>query len=91
MQSHADVLLIYAEAQAMSAGVDASAYNAINRVRERAGLEDIDPGLSSTEFQKKVIEERGWELGTFKTAIREVGFCISCQQENALFSKKSNI
>ena len=70
MQSHADVLLIYAEAQAMSAGVDASAYNAINRVRERAGLEDLDPGLSSSEFQKKVIEERGWEFAGLRFTSR---------------------
>ena len=70
MQGYADVLLIYAEAQAMSVGADVSAYNAINRVRERAGLEDLDPGLSSSEFQKKVIEERGWEFAGLRFTSR---------------------
>lgn len=57
-----EVLLTYAEAKAMSSGVDASAYDAINQVRKRAGLEDLTPGLSQTDFRDAVIAERGWEF-----------------------------
>jgi hypothetical protein len=58
----AEVLLIYAEAQAMSAGVDATAYAAVNKVRKRAGLGDLPSGLSQLAFRDAVIDERGWEL-----------------------------
>ncbi len=57
-----EVLLTYAEAKAMSSGVDASAYEAINLVRKRAGLENLTPGLSQTDFKKAVVAERGWEF-----------------------------
>lgn len=59
---YAEVLLIYAEAKAMSSGVDATAYAAINEVRNRAGLEDLPSGLSATEFRNAVIDERKWEF-----------------------------
>ncbi|MCF8361276.1 MAG: RagB/SusD family nutrient uptake outer membrane protein [Prolixibacteraceae bacterium] len=59
---YAEVLLIYAEAKAMSSGPDASAYAAINKVRNRAGLEDLPIGLSATEFRNAVIDERKWEF-----------------------------
>lgn len=59
---YAEVLLVYAEAQAMSSGPDASAYNAINRVRARAGLADLTPGLSASNFANEVIKERAWEF-----------------------------
>lgn len=57
-----EVLLTYAEAKAMSSGVDASAYNAINQVRQRAGLPDLQTGLSQTAFRDSVVAERGWEF-----------------------------
>jgi starch-binding outer membrane protein, SusD/RagB family len=57
-----EVLLTYAEAKAMSSGVDATAYDAINQVRKRAGLSDLTPGLSQTAFRDSVIAERGWEF-----------------------------
>ncbi len=59
---YAQVLLTYAEAKAMSSGVDASAYAAVNAVRERAGLTDLSAGLSATAFRDSVFNERGWEL-----------------------------
>lgn len=60
---YAEVLLVYAEAQCMAKGApDASAYNAINRVRERAGLADLPSGLSAADFQKACFDERGWEF-----------------------------
>lgn len=62
MMRYANVLLVYAEAQARSAGPDASAYNAINLVRQRAGLSDLESGLSREAFIDAVIAERGWEF-----------------------------
>ena len=58
----ADVLLIYAEAQCRAEGSpNADAYNAINRVRNRAGLSDLS-GLSGSDFLQSVLNERKWEL-----------------------------
>lgn len=59
---YAEVLLVYAEAQAMSEAPDASAYSAVNRVRERAGLPDLASGLSATDFQNAIVQERAWEF-----------------------------
>ncbi len=58
---YSEVLLIYAEAQARSKGVDQSAYDAINQVRQRAGLSDLS-GLNTDDFINAVIDEKGWEL-----------------------------
>ena len=58
----ADVLLMYAEAQTRADGSpNAEAYNAINRVRTRAGLGNLS-GLSGNEFLEAVLDERKWEL-----------------------------
>lgn len=57
-----EVLLTYAEAQAMASGPDATTYDAINQVRQRAGLADLEQGLSQTDFVDAVIMERGWEF-----------------------------
>ncbi|MDR1675690.1 MAG: RagB/SusD family nutrient uptake outer membrane protein, partial [Tannerella sp.] len=73
----AEVLLIYAEAQAMADGApDALAYECINRVRNRAfagvgtQLNDLKPGLSSEAFRDSVFVERGWEFAGFEYANR---------------------
>ncbi len=59
----AEVLLIYAESQAMADGSpNSAAYDAVNKVRARAGLEDLTPGLDKIQFRDAVVEERGWEL-----------------------------
>lgn len=59
----AEVLLIYSEAQAMADGVpNARAYQEVNKVRKRAGLKDLQPGLSQMAFRDSVVAERGWEL-----------------------------
>jgi hypothetical protein len=58
----ADVLLIYAEAQTRADGSpNADAYAAINRVRDRANLDDLS-GLSGPDFLQAVLDERKWEL-----------------------------
>ncbi|MCL6266924.1 RagB/SusD family nutrient uptake outer membrane protein [Flagellimonas myxillae] len=63
MLRYADVLLIYAEAANLAEGGPSSAaYDAINEVRNRAGLGDLTPGLSPSDFDDAVISERAWEL-----------------------------
>jgi len=62
LMRYADVLLIYAEAQAQAEGPDDQCYEAINLVRRRAGLGDLESGLSKEDFVSAVIDERGWEL-----------------------------
>jgi len=59
---YAEVLLVYAEAKAMSGGPDALAYTCVNRVRSRAGLADLPGGLSGAAFSDAVIMERKWEF-----------------------------
>ncbi|MBC7922805.1 MAG: RagB/SusD family nutrient uptake outer membrane protein [Ferruginibacter sp.] len=58
----ADVLLMAAEAEAQASGPNAIAYAAINRVRSRAGLPDLSPGLGKEAFVEAVLRERSWEL-----------------------------
>lgn len=62
MIRYADVLLIYAEAANLAEnGPSSLAYDAINRVRGRAGLAGYS-GLGKDQFDKAVIEERNWEF-----------------------------
>lgn len=59
---YADVLLMYAEAlNEVNNGPTTEAYDAINEVRDRAGLDDLD-GLSKDEFLDAVLQERRVEL-----------------------------
>jgi len=55
---YSDVLLLYAEA----CGPTADGYTAINRIRSRAGIAPLTPGLSAPAFRDAVIQERAWEL-----------------------------
>jgi starch-binding outer membrane protein, SusD/RagB family len=57
----AEVLLIYAEAVNEIGGPTTDAYNAINRVRTRAGLGNL-VGLDQPQFRKAVYLERRLEL-----------------------------
>src|SRR5260221_14544019 len=57
------VLLNYAEASTMAGGAPtADSYAAINKVRFRAGLPDLTPGLSGPDFRDAVIYERAYEF-----------------------------
>jgi len=74
---YAEVLLIYAEAQAQADGApNALAYDCINRVRNRAFAgagthqNDLKPGLSAEAFRDSVFVERGWEFAGFEYANR---------------------
>jgi starch-binding outer membrane protein, SusD/RagB family len=57
-----EVLLNYAEAQNEASGPDGTVYAAVNRVRTRAGLPDLDPGLSQDQMREKIRHERAIEL-----------------------------
>lgn len=60
---YADVLLMLAEAEnEVNQAPTPLAYEAINIVRERAGINDVPSGMSYTDFQKEVRDERGREL-----------------------------
>lgn len=62
MLRYADVLLIYAEAANQAEGSPSKeAYDALNAVRERAGLDKLE-GLTFKQFDKAVLDERNWEL-----------------------------
>ncbi|MFV0378089.1 MAG: RagB/SusD family nutrient uptake outer membrane protein [Mangrovibacterium sp.] len=67
---YAEVLLVYAEAKAMSDGADNLAYECLNRVRNRAGLDDAPEGLNGTDFRDKVVEERKWEFAGMEPCAR---------------------
>lgn len=53
-----DIALVYAEA----CGPTAEGYKWINQIRNRAGIGELDPNLSVTQFRDAVIQERAWEL-----------------------------
>ncbi len=57
-----EVLLNYAEAQNEAVGPDASVYEAINRVRNRAGQPNLETGLSQAQMREKIKNERRVEL-----------------------------
>lgn len=67
---YAHTLLTYAEAKARSNDLDASAYEAVNRIRRRANkaniysqsVYDLKPGLSVAQFADSVVRERALEL-----------------------------
>lgn len=60
----AEVLLGYAEAQNEAVGPDASVYEAVNRIRERAStnLPPLDPGLSKEEMRQEIRDQRRIEF-----------------------------
>ena len=58
----ADVLLMLAEAINESSGPTAEAYDAINRVRGRANMPALAPGMSQDEMRQAIRDERVLEL-----------------------------
>lgn len=59
---YAEVLLGYAEAKNEWSGPDPSVYRAINKIRNRAGLPDLEPGLTQDEMRQAIHQERRVEL-----------------------------
>lgn len=58
----ADVLLMYAEAQNEFSGPDNSVYDAVNKVRKRAGMPELPASLSKEDMRKAIRLERRIEL-----------------------------
>jgi len=63
LMRYAEVLLNYAEAQNEASGPDGSVYDAVNNVRDRAGMPELPLGLSQTEMRQRIQNERTIELG----------------------------
>ncbi|WP_234735800.1 RagB/SusD family nutrient uptake outer membrane protein [Tellurirhabdus bombi] len=57
-----DMYLVAAEAEARLNGATAAAYGFVNTVRRRAGLPDLQTGLSKDAFIDAVLQERAWEF-----------------------------
>lgn len=62
---YADVLLMYAEAKIETNGIDASVYAAINQVRNRAGMPNVDKSIynNQTKLRELIRRERRAEFG----------------------------
>ena len=61
LMRYAEILLIYAEASNEVSGPSANAYEAINMMRRRAELPELD-GLSQSDFREAIWRERWYEL-----------------------------
>ncbi|HEX8530147.1 MAG TPA: RagB/SusD family nutrient uptake outer membrane protein, partial [Cytophagales bacterium] len=59
---YAELLLIHAEAENEANGPSLKAYRSLNRVRSRAGLPDLTPGLSQAQFRDSLYLDRRLEL-----------------------------
>lgn len=63
LMRYPDVLLMYAEAlNAANNGPTPAAYDAVDQVRNRAGLDDLPEGLNQQTFLEAVLEERKKEF-----------------------------
>jgi hypothetical protein len=59
---YAEVLLNYAEAKNEASGPDQTVYDAINLIRQRAGIPGLVTGLGQSEMRDKIRNERRIEL-----------------------------
>lgn len=59
---YADLLLIHAEAENELNGPTEKAYRSLNRVRNRAGLDNLTPGLTKDQFRDSIYLDRRLEL-----------------------------
>jgi len=59
---YAELLLIHAEAENELNGPTSKAYESLNKVRRRAGLDDLTPGLSKDQFRDSLYLDRRLEL-----------------------------
>jgi len=55
---YADILLMYAEAKNEVSGATEEVYNAVNKIRTRAGLVDLPAGLSQVDMRRNIWLER---------------------------------
>jgi hypothetical protein len=59
---YAEALLIHAEAENEVNGPTDKAYKSLNRIRNRAGLPDLTPGLTQEQFRDSLYLDRELEL-----------------------------
>ena len=59
---YAEVLLMYAEAKTEMGQIDQSVYDAIDEVRQRAGMPDVTPGKNQAELRQIIRHERKVEF-----------------------------
>lgn len=91
---YADVLLMYAEAKNELSGPDQSVYSAINYIRERAGLQPLNPGLGQSEMREKIRHERMVELafeGLYYSDIRRWGIAEDNIQNNQPYTSDGDL
>ena len=62
MFRYAEVLLLAAEAYNKAGGQDGAARTELNKVRNRAGLADIDPTMSGDALFEAIVDEKFLEL-----------------------------
>lgn len=90
---YSEILLIYAEALNEANGPTIDAYQAINEVRNRAGLDPIT-GLSKDQFRDAVLNERRLELcfeGDRWFDLVRTGNLINAVKAENTFSRNANI
>lgn len=86
LMRYSDIMLILAEA----AGPD-EGYPLINRIRQRAGVPDLAPGLDKAAFRREVIRERSFELafeGNRLFDLRRIGEVTSTVIEASKISEE---
>lgn len=62
LMRYADLLLMYAEAKIEANDIDQSVYDALNKVRDRAGMPDVTPNSTQAQLRSVVRRERKVEL-----------------------------
>lgn len=70
---YADILMMYAEAMNEFSGPDGSIYTALNQIRDRAGMPDIEEGYDKDQLRDIIHHERRIEFageGTYYNDIR---------------------
>ena len=72
MLRYAEVLLIYAEAKNETDGPVAEVYDAVNAVRNRAGMPDLPDALSQDEMRERIYNERRVELCSEGTRLEDL-------------------
>lgn len=67
---YAEVLLWYAESQARAEGKpNELAYECINKIRDRAGLDPLPEGMNGEDFAEAAYKEHGWEIAGYWPAL----------------------
>jgi len=97
---YADILLMYAEAQNEFSGPDASVYDALNKVRTRAGMPVIAAGATKEKLREIIRHERRIEFAgealyyndirRWKTAEKELNATIQKYDGSGIESRKFN-